>query len=117
MVELPLPGTDEHIWIGELAIVDLGARQLERHGGYRGQVLDEQDRQTLRSNLVDRTERNSHAVRESQVLVDERPGWQRGRVQLPGREQDLPVLAVDLVAVVVHRYEVVVGADLLNGAE
>ena len=35
-------------------------------------------------------------------------------VELPGREQDLAVLPVDPVAVVVHRDEVVVGADLLE---
>ena len=51
---------------------------------------------------------------EGQVLVDEGPGRQRRRVELPGREQDLAVPAVDLVAVVVHRDEVVVGADLLE---
>ena len=67
--------------------------------------------------LVDRAEREPHAVGEGQVLVDEGPGRERRGVELPRREQDLPVLPVDPVAVVVHRDEVVVGADLLQLAE
>ena len=49
-------------------------------------------------------------------LMKVRVGSDRG-VELPRREQDLAVLPVDPVAVVVHRDEVVVGADLLQLAE
>ena len=114
MVELPLPRAHEDVLVGELAVVDLRPGDLERHGRDRRQVLDEQHRQPFGGDLVDRAQGEPHAVGEGQVLVDEGPGRQRRGVELPGREQDLAVLPVDPVAVVVHRDEVVVGADLLE---
>jgi hypothetical protein len=83
MIELALPSADKNVWIGELAIIDLRAGQLERHCRHRRQVLDEQDRETLGRHLVDRTERDAHAVSERQVLVDERSSRQRCGIQLP----------------------------------
>ena len=56
-------------------------------------------------------------MRERQLLVDPGPARQAARVQLARREHDLPVLAVDDVAVVVDRDEVVVRPDLLHLAE
>ena len=114
MVELPLPGAHEHVLVGELAVVDLRPGDLERHGRDRRQVLDEQHRQAFAGDLVDRAEREPHPVGERQVLVDEGPGRERRGVELPRREQDLPVLPVDPVPVVVHGDEIVVGADLLQ---
>ena len=83
----------------------------------RRQVADEQHRQALAGHLIDRAERQAVAVREDQPLVDPGAVGQRRRVQLARRQHHLPVLAVDLVAIVVDRHEVVVGADLLDLAE
>ena len=85
MVELPLPGRHEHELVGDLAVVDLGPGDLERHGRHRRQVLDEQHRQSLCRHLVDRTQGEPHPVGEGQVLVDEGPGRERRRVELPRR--------------------------------
>ncbi len=63
------------------------------------------------------TQRQAVAVREREVLVDPVAVRQRLRVQLARRQHDLAILAVDQVAVVVDRDEVVVGPDLLDLAE
>ena len=117
IVELPLPRPHEHVLVGQLAVVDLRPGDPERHGRHRRQVLHEQHGQAFAGDLVDGAERESHAVGERQVLVDEGPGRERRRVELARREQDLPVLPVDPVPVVVHADEVVVGADLLQLSE
>ncbi len=117
MVEFPLLRSHEDVLVHHLAEVDLGTGHGERDVGDRGQVADEEDRQPLDRHLVDRTQGQSHAVGEGEVLVDEGPGRQRADVQLARREQDLAVLPVDHVAIIVHRDEVVVGADLLELAE
>src|SRR2546430_6077739 len=49
VVELPLVGPGEHPGIGELAEVELRARHPQRHTGRGREVLDEEDRQSLRS--------------------------------------------------------------------
>ena len=56
-------------------------------------------------------------MREGEPLVDPGAVGQRRGIELARREHHLAQLAVDLVAVVVHRREVVVGADLLDLAE
>jgi hypothetical protein len=53
-------------------------------------------------------------VRVGEALVDPRPVRQAVGVELASRQHDLPQGAVDPVAIVVDRGEVVVGADLLN---
>jgi hypothetical protein len=54
------------------------------------------------------------AVRENQPFVDPGAVGQRRGIELAGGQHHLPVLAVDLVAIVVDRDEVIVGADLLD---
>ena len=49
-----------------------------------------------------------------QVFVDPGARGQSPVGELPGGEHDLAVFAVDLVAVVVHVDELVIGADLLE---
>ena len=67
--------------------------------------------------LVHGAHRHPESVRVLQPLVDPRPVGQAVRVELAARQHDLPVLAVDEVAVVVDRGEVVVGADFLELSE
>ena len=62
-------------------------------------------------------QRDPVAVGERQPLVDPRAVGQARAVQFARREHHLPVLAVDEVAVVVDRHEVVVRADFLDLAE
>ena len=117
VVELLRLRLDEDVVVRQLAEVEarLGHRQVD--GGHRRQVADEQRRQAFTRDLVDRAERQAVAVREREVLVDPVAVRQRVGVQLARRQHDLAVLAVDHVAVVVDRDEVVVGPDLLDLAE
>ena len=117
VVELARLGLDDGVLVRQLAEIQarLGDRQV--HGGHRRQVADEEHRQALAGHLVDRTEGQAVAVGERQPLVDPGAVGQRRRIQLARRQHHLAQLAVDLVAVVVHRGEVVVGADLLDLAE
>ena len=114
MVELPLPGPHEDVLVGQLPEIDLRPGDLERHLRYRREVSHKEHREPLDRHLVDRAQGKPHPVGEGQVLVDECAGRQRSDVELAGREQHLAVLPVDHVAVVVHRNEVVVGADFLE---
>ena len=117
IVELACLRLDEDVVVRQLAEVEarLGYRQVD--GGLRRQVADEQRRQAFAGDLVHRAERQAVAVREREVLVDPVAVRQRVGVQLARRQHDLPVLAVDHVAVVVDGDEVVVGPDLLDLAE
>src|SRR4029079_3525379 len=70
-----------------------------------------QNRQAFAGNLVYRRERQTHPVRERQVLVDERPLGQRFGIELPRRQQNLTIASVDDVTIIVDRDEIVVRAD------
>ncbi len=110
-----LAGLDEDVVLGHLPVVDLRAAHLElRRRGARRQVLHVEDRQSLLVDTIHRTDRESVAVREGEALVHPGAARQRFVVQLARREHGLAQLAIQPVAVVVHRDEVVVGADLLN---
>ena len=117
VVELLGLRLDEHVIVRQLAEVDGRLRHLEVRRRRERQVLDEQDRQALFRDFVDRAERQPVAVGEGEVLVDPRPARKAPRVQLASRQHDLPVLPVDRVAVVIDGDEVVVGPDLLDLAE
>ena len=97
--------------LGSLTSMSAGHRRLRRD------VLHEQNRQPLRRHFVHRPERDAVAVREGEVLVDPGAVRQALGVQLAGREHHLPQLAIDRVAIVVDRLEVVVRAQLLDLAE
>ena len=114
IVELFGLGADEDVGLRQLAVVDRRLRHLQVDGGHERQVTDEEHRQTFGRHLVDRAERQAVAVGERQLLVDPGAARQAARVQLARRQHDLPVLAVDDVAIVVDPGEVVVGADLLD---
>ena len=90
---------------------------MSRHRRLRRDVLDEQNRQPFRRHLVHRPERDAVAVREGQMLVDPRAVRKALGIQLARRQHHLTQFAVDRVAVVVDRREVVVRAQLLNLAE
>jgi hypothetical protein len=106
IVELLGGRVDEHVLLGEVAEVDarLVDREIDRRLGR--QVLDEEDGQPLGRDLVDRAQRDAVAVREGEVLVDQ---VRLGRLfeLARAREHDLPCFAIDPVAVVVGRDEVV----------
>ena len=70
VVELLGLGLHEHVVVRELAEVDRRLRHRQIPGGDRRQVADEQHRQALARDLVDRAEREAVAVGEGQVLVD-----------------------------------------------
>ena len=119
VVKLLRVGVHQHVVVRQLAEVD--ARLLDvdvaGHRRLRRDVLHEQNRQSLLRHFVHRPERDAVAVREGEVLVDPRAVRQALGIQLARREHHLPQLAVDRVAIVVDRREVVVGAQLLDLAE
>src|SRR5690554_602246 len=82
IVELALTRVDEHKTVGKLTVVNLRARNVQRRGAHGRQVLHEQHRQSLSGYLIDRTQRQAHAMREREVLVDERTRGKRCRVEL-----------------------------------
>ena len=112
-------GIHEHVVVRQLAEVD--ARLLDvdvaGHRRLRRNVLHEQNRQPFLRHLVHRSQRDAVAVREGEVLVDPRAVRQALGIQLARGEHHLPELAVDRVAIVVDRLEVVIGAQLLDLAE
>jgi len=114
VVELGRLGPDDHVVARQLAEVDARLVHRDAGRGRRGQILHEEDGQALRIDLVDRAEREPVAVRVGQTLVHPRPARQAGRVELACRQHHLAKLTVDPVPVVVHRDELVVGADLLE---
>ena len=119
VVKLLRVGVHEHVVVRQLAEVD--ARLLDvdvaRHRRLRRDVLHEQNRQPLLRHFVHRPERDAVAVREGEVLVDPGAVRQAFGIQLARREHHLTQLAVDRVAIVVDRREVVIGAQLLDLAE
>ena len=114
IVELALPARREHEVVRLLAVVDLRPRDRQRDARDGRQILDEQHRQPLGRHLVRRAERDAHAVRVGEVLVDEPLRRQRVGVQLARRQHHLAQLAADAIAVVVDRDEIVVRADRLD---
>ena len=117
IVELAGLGPDEYVIARQLAEIDGGLLHAKIDRGLRRQIFDEQDRQAFRRDLVHRPERHTVAMGERQALIDPIAVREALGVQLARRQHDLTVFTVDVVAVVVHRDEVVVGADLLDLAE
>ncbi len=117
IIELLGPRPHEHVIGRQLAEVDRRLRHVEIHRGRRREIADEEHREPFGRDFVDRPEGQAVSVGERQVLVDPGAARQALRVQLAGRQHDLPVLAVDRVAVVVDGDKVVVGSDLLQLAE
>ena len=115
IVELLRARAHEHVLVADLAVVDLGPRDLGQAARHRGRdVLDEELGQSLRADPVDRSRHQAVAVGVGQVLVDPVPARQVAVGQLARREHDLAVLAVHRVAVHVDVQELVVGPDLLE---
>ena len=83
-------------------------------GRHRRQVADEQHRQAFLRHLIHRPEGQAMPVREDEPFVDPGAVGQRCWIELARREHHLAHSAVDFVAVVVDRDEVVVRPDLLN---
>ncbi len=117
VVELTRARAHDHVVVGQLTEVDARLVDLQIDRALRRKVAHEQDGQSFAGHLVHRTERQAVAVREGQSLVDPGAIRQARRVQLARRQHHLTELAVDDVAIVVDRHEVVVGADLLDLSE
>ncbi len=105
---------DDRVVVDQLAEVDARLGDVQVDGRDRRQVAHEQHRQAFTGHLVDRSQGQAVPVREHQPLVDPGAIRQRRGIELAHRQHHLPVLAVDLIAVVVDRDEIVVGADLLD---
>ena len=114
IVELLRARPNDHVIVHQLTEIDARLGDLQIDGRDRRQIADEQDRQSFTRHLVDRAERQAVAVREDEPFVDPGAIGQRRRIELAYREHHLPVLAVDLVAIVIDRHEVVIGANLLD---
>ena len=117
VVELLLPRLHVDVGVGELAEVDLRPRDRDvRHRALHRHVAEQQLRQALGREPVDRVHRDAVAVRVDEPLVDPVAAalGQALDVQLADRQHHLPRLAVDRVAVDVDVGKVVVGADLLD---
>ena len=117
VVELARPRVDDDVVVRQLAEVEARFLNGQLRHRFRRQVAHVQHRKPFAGHLRDRPERQAVAVRERQALVDPRAVGKAVRVQLARGEHDLLRAAVDHVAVVVHRHEVVVRADLLQLAE
>src|SRR5206468_4534011 len=114
VIELFGPGPYKDVVIGNLAVVDLGARHFEVDGRDRRDVLHEEFRQPFGGDAVDWTHGDAIPVGVGEVLVDPDPAREVLVGQFARGEHDLAVFAVDHVAIVVHVHEVVVGPDLLE---
>jgi hypothetical protein len=101
IVKLWLSCAHEDVLVCQLAKVDLRTGQLDRDRRDRRQILDEEYREAFARYLVHGRHRHAHSVRESQPLIYERPGRQRGGVQLSRGQVNLSVFAIDSVAVVI----------------
>ncbi len=120
VVELVLPSLHVHVGVRHLAEIDLRPRDLEaRRCALHGHVAEEERRQALGREAVDRVHRHAVAVGVDQLLVDPVAAalGQLVDAQFAGADHDLTHAAVDLVAVDVDVGEVVVGPDLLDLAE
>ncbi len=107
----------EHMFVGQLAEIDLRPFHLQVHLRLRGNVLDEKNRQPLGGHLVDGAQRHAVTVGERQVLVDPGSVRQTAGKQFPRRQQGLLVFPINRVSVVVHRGELVIRPDLLDLAQ
>ena len=114
VVQLRRAHLDEHVRVGELAVVDLRLADLERSGGRGRDVLHEELRQPLPRHPVHRAHHGAVPVRVHEVLVDPDAARKVGVRELADGQHHLPGLPVELVPVVVHVDELVVGADLLE---
>ena len=92
----------------------LGSSIVRLTEDFGGRSLMNKTGKPFGRHLVHGAERHAVAVGERQPFVDPIAVGRALGVQLARRQHDLPILAVDEVAIVVHGHEVVVRPNLLN---
>ena len=86
VVELLLPGLDDHIAASQFSVIDLRPVDLESPMGGTGRdILHEQDRESFAGYAIHGSKGQSVTVSELQMFVDPLAVRQAGRVQFPRR--------------------------------